>query len=123
MSLYHETAPISREIGARVRAARMKAGISQGKLGDALGVSFQQVQKYENGTTRIAASTLHRIAAAVGTPIMSLIGEAGAAAHPLEGLTNPQSLRVLQLYSRLDDPKLRSGVIALLESMVPALDA
>jgi transcriptional regulator with XRE-family HTH domain len=52
--------------GARIRAARVSAGMSQGELGAAVGISFQQVQKYEKGADRIAASTLQGLAAALG---------------------------------------------------------
>jgi len=54
--------PIDRHVGNRVRTQRMLAGVSQEKLGDALGVTFQQVQKYEKGTNRISASRLQQIA-------------------------------------------------------------
>jgi len=54
--------PIDRYVGSRVRLQRMLAGLSQERLGDALGVTFQQVQKYEKGTNRISASRLQQIA-------------------------------------------------------------
>jgi transcriptional regulator with XRE-family HTH domain len=56
-------------VGARVRMHRMLAGMSQGKLGEAIGVTFQQVQKYENGKNRISASRLHQIAAVLGVAV------------------------------------------------------
>jgi len=54
--------PIDKHVGARVRARRAGMRISQSKLGDAIGVTFQQVQKYENGANRIGASNLYKIA-------------------------------------------------------------
>ena len=57
------------EIGARVRALRMAAGMSQEKLGDACGITFQQIQKYEKGVNRVSASPLYRIAKLLGKPI------------------------------------------------------
>ena len=50
------------EVARRMRAARLEKGLTQEKLGSALGLTFQQVQKYENGTNRIAAGRLHKIA-------------------------------------------------------------
>ena len=57
--------PIDRHIGARIRMQRMVRGVSQTDLGNAVGVSFQQSQKYENGTNRVSASRLHQIADAL----------------------------------------------------------
>lgn len=57
-----EPNPIDRHVGNRVRTQRMLAGVSQERLGEALGVSFQQIQKYEKGSNRISASRLQQIA-------------------------------------------------------------
>jgi len=54
--------PIDRHVGSRVRMRRMMLSMSQEKLGDALGLTFQQIQKYEKGTNRIGASRLQQIA-------------------------------------------------------------
>ena len=56
------TSDIDRRVGLRLKAARIRASLSQGKLGEAVGITFQQIQKYEKGSNRIAVSTLHRIA-------------------------------------------------------------
>src|SRR5687767_10076610 len=61
--------PIDKHVGSRVRMQRILVGLSQEKLGDALGLTFQQVQKYEKGTNRIGASRLHSIAGVLGVPI------------------------------------------------------
>lgn len=60
---------IDRHVGTRVRLQRLLMGMSQTELGEALGVTFQQVQKYENGTNRIGAGRLHRIAQVLGKPV------------------------------------------------------
>jgi transcriptional regulator with XRE-family HTH domain len=57
--------PIDRHVGARIRMQRMVRGVSQTDLGNAVGVSFQQIQKYENGSNRVGASRLHQIADAL----------------------------------------------------------
>src|ERR671926_591337 len=61
--------PVDKHVGGRVRLRRMLIGMSQEKLGEALGITFQQVQKYEKGTNRIGASRLHQIAQVLGVPI------------------------------------------------------
>jgi transcriptional regulator with XRE-family HTH domain len=61
--------PIDRFVGTRIKTARVMAGLSQEKLGEALGVTFQQVQKYEKGTNRVGASRMARIALSVGKPV------------------------------------------------------
>src|ERR1700691_5897112 len=61
--------PTDKHVGARVRMRRMMLGMSQEKLGDALGLTFQQVQKYEKGTDRICASRLQQIAHIIQVPL------------------------------------------------------
>lgn len=61
--------PIDRHVGSRVRMRRMLAGVSQEKLGDGLGLTFQQVQKYEKGSNRISASRLQQIAQLLDVPV------------------------------------------------------
>src|SRR3954469_3991945 len=61
--------PIDRHVGSRVRMRRMMLGMSQEKLGDALSLTFQQVQKYEKGANRIGASRLQQIAKVLGVPV------------------------------------------------------
>ena len=64
--------PIDRHVGSRVRMRRMMLGMSQEKLGNALGLTFQQVQKYEKGTNRIGASRLQQIAHILQVPVVLL---------------------------------------------------
>ena len=61
--------PIDKFVGSRVRARRVGLRISQTKLGDAIGVTFQQVQKYENGTNRIGASNLYKMSKSLGVEV------------------------------------------------------
>src|SRR5215510_8830833 len=61
--------PVDKHVGSRVRMRRMMLGMSQEKLGDALGLTFQQVQKYEKGTNRIGASRLQQIAHILQVPV------------------------------------------------------
>jgi transcriptional regulator with XRE-family HTH domain len=72
--------PVDVAVGARVRELRIRAGMSQTKLGDALGVSFQQIQKYENGANRMGASRLVQVATALNVPL----------AHLFVGISGPE---------------------------------
>ena len=65
--------PVDRHVGSRVRMRRMLIGMSQEKLGEMLGLTFQQVQKYEKGTNRIGASRLQQIAGILGVPVALLV--------------------------------------------------
>ena len=67
-------------LGKRVRAYRISLGMSQSALAEKVGVTFQQIQKYENGINRMAAGRLKRVAAVLGLPIAAFFGETRAAA-------------------------------------------
>lgn len=77
MSPDHTPDPIDIEVGRRIRVRRKALGISQSELAGALGVSFQQTQKYEKGANRVSASMLVRIAAKLETTVGALVGEDG----------------------------------------------
>ena len=66
--------PLDREIGARLKLIRRRAGVSQAALGAALGVSFQQVQKYETGANRVSGSALIKLARVLGVSALDLLG-------------------------------------------------
>ena len=97
--------PVDVSVGARIRLARKMRGWSQQSLAEAVGVSFQQVQKYERGTNRVSASMLVRIAAALGVSVAELFGPAEAASRVSDDLAallgQPGALKVLQDYCRL----------------------
>lgn len=75
-----ESLPLDKFVGARIRMARITAGLSQDALGDKLGVSFQQVQKYEKGVNRVSASRLSQIGAALGQTVQWFLDEPETAA-------------------------------------------
>src|SRR5579885_2289914 len=91
--------PIDVHVGSRVRLRRNMLGMSQEKLGQAIGLTFQQVQKYERGTNRIGASRLHELAQALDVPVAFFFADlnlpdgtplgADAAAKPPKGLSEP----------------------------------
>lgn len=110
----HMPDPIDLAVGARVRALRQQVGMSQNTLGEAVGVSFQQVQKYERGTNRLSASALVRVAGALGVSVATLIGE-----HPDddEAMTEfvqlagkPGALELLRSYAAIPSGQLRQRV-------------
>src|SRR5215467_5936668 len=69
--------PVDIQVGHAIRAARLRAGLSQTDLGNALGITFQQIQKYEKGSNRVGASRLTQISAAVGVPVASFFPTGG----------------------------------------------
>jgi transcriptional regulator with XRE-family HTH domain len=109
------------EVGQRVRTFRLQKGISQEKLGDQLGLTFQQVQKYEKGTNRIGAGRLQRIADVLGVPVADFFTshrQGGVApAEVFKLLDTAAALRLVRAYSRINDPKLQQAITRLVESI------
>jgi transcriptional regulator with XRE-family HTH domain len=107
------------EVGKRVRTFRLRKGLSQGKLGDALGLTFQQVQKYEKGINRIGAGRLQRIAEILNVPLTDFFnvgkGVGSNSTEVFELLHTASSLRLLRAYSRIRNPRLRRAVYTLVE--------
>ena len=130
--------PIDKHVGSRVRMRRMLLGLSQQKLGEALGVTFQQVQKYEKGMNRIGASRLQDIAKILDAPPSFFFEGAptqAAAAAPQGGFSEGQSATVvvdflstvegLQLnkaFAAIKDPKVRRRIVDLVVA-IAASDA
>src|SRR3954462_5829429 len=103
--------PLDTMVGARIRVLRIHNKISQTDLAEQIGVTFQQVQKYEKGTNRIGASRLSRIAGVLGISVGELFefpGEkSGDSALLLQRRAEPGALRVLKAYTRTSDPRVR----------------
>ena len=124
--------PIDKHVGARVRMRRMMLGMSQEKLGDGLGVSFQQVQKYEKGTNRIGASRLQSISNILqvpagfffeGAPNMPGHTGNGAATSPVyltEFLASSDGLSLTKNFQSIKSAKLRRRIVELVEQMAEA---
>jgi transcriptional regulator with XRE-family HTH domain len=114
------TDPVDFAIGARLRARRRQLNLSQTELAVKLGVSFQQVQKYERGVNRVSGSTLVAAAAALETTVGWLVGEEGAAAQSddvFKALATPGALEMLQAYSQIPEARARSALLALAQQM------
>ena len=113
-------AELEREIGARIRARRRQLGLSQSELADQLGVSFQQVQKYERGANRVAASTLVATALALGVSIGWLVGEDAPQDGEQElfaAMCRPGALEILKAFNAIPDTRGRNALLAVAEEM------
>lgn len=102
--------PFDVEIASRLRATRESRGLTQVQLGEAIGVSFQQVQKYERGINRVAASTLMKCAAALDTSVAALCGEEGLA---------PEAQPLVRAFSLLRQDQ-RLATLAVVRAMAKA---
>jgi len=125
--------PIDKHVGARVRMRRMMLGMSQEKLGDALGLTFQQVQKYEKGTNRIGASRLQQIAHILQVPVSFFfegapaggtgvshgagMSEAPSPAYVSDFLATSDGLSLTKSFMRIKNSKLRRRIVDLVEQI------
>ena len=123
--------PIDRHVGSRVRMRRMMLSMSQEKLGDALGLTFQQVQKYEKGTNRIGASRLQQISQILQVPVAFFFegapqlanqagqfNEAPSPAYIADFLATSDGLALTKAFMRIKDPKLRRRIVDLVEQII-----
>jgi transcriptional regulator with XRE-family HTH domain len=109
------------EIGQRVREQRLAKGLSQTELGRLIGVTFQQVQKYENGANRIGAGRLVRIADALETPAHTFFGEATQrvpdGTRPIDELKIEGAERLLRAFERIADNNARHALLRIAEHL------
>ena len=103
-------------IGQRVRTIRTSLGLSQEKLGEALGITFQQVQKYEKGTNRISGSRLMAIAACLGVSVSSIVGEDGRSLES-PSVADPDTAQVVRLMPKLT-PEERGKVVKIVRAFL-----
>ena len=108
--------PVDRVVGRRVRMLRVTRGVSQSDLGRELGITFQQVQKYENGTNRISASKLYEIAGFLDVEIASLFADAGDAENVAAAVELPQRVDLLISHALAELPEgaLKEQITALI---------
>ncbi len=130
--------PIDVHVGTRIRLRRTLMGMSQERLGEALGLTFQQVQKYERGVNRVGASRLFDLSRVLDVPISfffddmpdSLAGQSGMSrrgsglSETQEGfgdntLNRRETLELVRAYYRITDPSIRKRVFELIKSMGP----
>jgi transcriptional regulator with XRE-family HTH domain len=132
--------PIDVHVGSRIRLRRTLLGMSQERLGEALGLTFQQVQKYERGVNRVGASRLFDLSRVLDVPISFFFddmpesltsvygGHAGrrAVGYPEttdgfadDALNRRETLELVRAYYRINDPAVRKRVFDLIKSMGP----
>lgn len=122
--------PIDKHVGSRVRMRRMLAGVSQEKLGEALGLTFQQVQKYENGTNRIDAARLAALSQALNVPPQWFFHDLGDAAGPGgaapvvldvladgDDLARRETLTLIRAFNRIKDQEKRNRLVELVQAV------
>ena len=113
--------PVDSLVGARIRLLRKRRKMSQAELGKAIGVTFQQIQKYENGKNRVGASRLHQVATALNVPITELFdgaSETGRTLKPTKSLAfDSQAFRIAEAFVKISDKQVRSSLVDLAEAM------
>jgi len=126
--------PIDCHVGGKVRMRRVMLGMSQEKLGEALGLTFQQVQKYEKGTNRIGASRLQQISRILDVPPAFFfegapafegmpradttpVQEEESPSYVTEFLSTPEGLNLNLAFRRIKDPKIRKRIVELVMTL------
>lgn len=120
--------PVDVHVGSRVRLRRLLLGMSQEKLGDELGVTFQQVQKYERGANRIGASRLYRVSRVLQVPIGFFFE--GLEAAPVAGfadgdqtpliddfINSPEGVALAAAFARIREPAVRRKLLELARTL------
>lgn len=123
--------PIDIHVGSRIRLRRSMVGMSQEKLGESLGITFQQVQKYEKGTNRVGASRLQNIAAILNVPVSFFFEDApgdsptaqpggleeASANQVVNFLSSSEGLQLNRAFVKISDSKVRRKIIDLVRSL------
>lgn len=126
MSKNHSTNAIDKRLGQRVRMRRLEIGMSQERLAAMIGVTFQQVQKYERACNRIAASRLLDISTALDMPVARFfegLSKRESAEEAWMGflddaLASPEGVELLSLFSSIKSQKLRGRLVELVQSLL-----
>ena len=123
--------PIDTHVGSRIRLRRNMIGMSQEKLGENLGITFQQIQKYEKGTNRVGASRLQAIASILGVPVAFFFEDApgmeggrgagfsedSSTSFAVEFCSTTEGLQLNRAFVRIADQKVRRKIIDLVKSL------
>ena len=122
--------PVDKYVGSRVRMRRIMLGMSQEKLGEALGLTFQQIQKYEKGTNRVGASRIKQISEILQVPVSFLFeggpagtasaegfGEDASPSYISDFLATSEGLALTRAFTSIGDAKLRRSIVDLVEQI------
>lgn len=123
--------PIDVHVGSRIRLRRTMLGMSQEKLGESLGITFQQIQKYEKGTNRVGASRLQNISTILNVPVSfffedapgeqgagaSGMAEASSSSYVVDFLSSSEGLQLNRAFVKIGDPKVRRKLVDLVKSL------
>jgi transcriptional regulator with XRE-family HTH domain len=131
-SLKKAPSEFDRHVGRRIRMRRIQLGMSQERLADSLGVTFQQVQKYEKGSNRIAMSRMRIVSQVLGVPMAFFsegapgedgmvaqagFGEGNGQDYSLELLATPDGVALAKAFASIEDPKVRRRVVDLVTTL------
>jgi transcriptional regulator with XRE-family HTH domain len=123
--------PVDVHVGSRIRLRRNMLGMSQEKLGENLGITFQQIQKYEKGTNRVGASRLQAIASILGVPVSFFfedapgqepgramgLAEDSSTAYVTGFLSSPEGIQLSRAFVGISNPKVRRKVLELVKAL------
>ncbi|HEY1504927.1 MAG TPA: helix-turn-helix transcriptional regulator [Stellaceae bacterium] len=125
--------PVDVHVGSRVRLRRTLLGMSQEKLGDALGLTFQQVQKYERGANRVGASRLYDLSRVLDVPVSYFfeefadatpsptgVSEAAGDPYQVNPMMKRETLELVRAYLRIADPQIKRRVFELTKALASA---
>ncbi|MDQ0455252.1 helix-turn-helix domain-containing protein [Rhizobium paknamense] len=130
--------PIDIHVGSRIRLRRTMLGMSQEKLGESLGITFQQIQKYEKGTNRVGASRLQNISSILNVPVSFFFedapgehaangaggfSEAASSNYVVDFLSSSEGLQLNRSFVKITDPKVRRRVVDLVKALAAEADA
>ena len=121
--------PIDIHVGSRIRLRRTMLGMSQEKLGESLGITFQQIQKYEKGTNRVGASRLQNISNILNVPVAFFfedapgemnhgadgMAEAASSNYVVDFLSSAEGLQLNRAFVKIADPKVRRRIVDLVK--------
>ncbi|AYG68036.1 MULTISPECIES: helix-turn-helix domain-containing protein [unclassified Rhizobium] len=128
--------PIDIHVGSRIRLRRTMLGMSQEKLGESLGITFQQIQKYEKGTNRVGASRLQNISSILNVPVSFFfedapgdhsaaggMAEASSSNYVVDFLSSSEGLQLNRAFVKISDGKVRRKVVELVKALAAEADA
>jgi len=126
--------PIDVHVGSRIRLRRNMLGMSQEKLGELLGITFQQIQKYEKGSNRVGASRLQAISAILNVPVAFFFedapgenrpggfAEADGTSYVVDFLSSTEGLQLNRAFVRIRDAKVRKKILDLVKALADEND-